>query len=359
MAKPVETKGANASVEKRLVEIRKIFRNDGAADAERALIELLRDEPGSSKAFAALARVLAKQKRFDDAARAAEKAKSLGPMEIDPLLMLGFIRLREKDHDAAAAAFSEAIALDASNTRALMGAAVVKLAQEKFDEAENLCRRALDQNPNMDRAHELLARITMRKGDKAAAIEQLKALATRSPENGRATRALVQLMSSDDRRDELMTFLRQDVEADPDNPRRVSRLAQVAVRIGQPNLAIDACRRLAESPDASITDKIRLITVLVENGDVEEAEKLVTALGDNRVIAPVAEKIRGDIALKTGKSEVALGRYKRACKQARVDPVDPGEEARAATLDDKVKLWRAHARRKIIEAIREHRAQMG
>lgn len=349
--------GSNASIETKLAGIRALFKESGPAAAERATIELLRDEPTSSKAFSALARILARQNRYDDAARAAEKAKGLAPLEIEPLLMLGFIRLRDKDQAKAATAFSEAIALDPSSTRALLGAAVVKMTDDSLEEAEILCQRALDLNPSMDRGHELMARITLRKGNKPEAMEQLKALASRSPGNARATRALVQIMNSEGKKEELLEFLEQDVAADPDDSRRIYRLSRVAASSGRPDIAVEHYRRLAGGNDAKLTDKIRLIAALIENGDLDEAEAKTVDLGTAKVMAPITAKIRGDIALKSGEVGSALSQYKQACIAARVSPLDSAEEVKAKSPEEKAKLWKAHSRLKIVEAAREFRAQ--
>ncbi len=357
MANSKRSEGVNSSVEKRLADIRDIMKKDGLVEAERAMIELLRDEPGSSKAFSALARILGRQKRFDEAARAAEKAKTLGPLEIDPLLMLGFVHLRAKDHAKAGSAFAEALSLDDSNTRALLGAAIVKMAEENYDEAEALCARALEQNPSMDRAQELMARIAVRKGEKDAAIDQLKTLATRSPANSRATKALVRLMNAEDRKAELMQFLKDDLAADPDNKQRVARVARVAMRMGEGQVAIDQLRRVADSDKARITDRIRLIAALIQNGDLDEAEAMTAKLGDAKAMAPVIEKIRGDIALKAGDAKTALTKYRMAVRKAKAPSLDAAKEAEAGSDEEKAKLWKAHSRRKIIEAIRDFRAE--
>lgn len=353
------TADSTASAEARLAEIRSIFKEKGAAAAERATIDLLKDEPKSAKAFMALSRVLARQKRHDDAARAAEKAKGLAPLEIEPLLMIGFVRLREKNHAAAATAFSEALALDATSTRALMGAAVVKMGQGALDEAENLCARAIEQSPNLERAHELMARIRVRSGEKTGAIDKLKELALRSPGNTRATKALVQLMNSEDRKDELLAFFEQDVADNPGDSRRIYRLSVVAINLGRADLAVEHCKAAADSETANISDKVRLIAALTANNDLNEAEAQIGSLGEAKVLQPIATKLRGDIAMQAENHAKAISLYQDACKAARIEPLSGADLAEAGTDEEKAKLWKSYSRKEIVEAVRAFRASRG
>ena len=107
----------------KLIQIREIEKTQGPAAAERALVAMLRDGEQSHMAFLALARVLLKQQKYEDAVRAATKAKSLAPLEANGSILLGLIGLRTKDIDQAAEAFADAIRLDPYSTRAHLGAA--------------------------------------------------------------------------------------------------------------------------------------------------------------------------------------------------------------------------------------------
>ena len=350
---------SNASIETRLREVRQILKDEGPAEAERATIEILKDEPKSGSAFMGLARILSMQDRYDDAVRAAEKAKTLSPLEADPLVMIGFIRVRQKDNDAAASAFSEAISLDPGSERALMGAAVLKTKDEAYDDAEELCQRVLEVNPELDQARELMARINAQKGNKAAAIEQLKEIAGRKPEDGRNTKALMVLMMQEERKEEMVEFFKDDVASDPENMARVLRFARVAAGAGTPEIAVDAIHNIANSENGRPSDEIRIIDGLIIVGELDEAEQKIADLAQTRVPPPLLHQLRGDLAFKGGKLDDAIGHYQEACSSVRAAGLDAAEEKEAADDTARAKLWRKHSGMQIATAIRDLRNKRG
>lgn len=353
MAADIQTESLNASIREGLANIRKIDKESGAAAAERATIEFLKEQPKAYQGFVMLARLLAKQKRMDDASRAAEKAKALAPLEIEPLLALGFIGMRAKDYPAAAGAFAEAINLDPSSARAHLGAAAIKMMDESYDEAMVLCEKTLDLDPSLERAHELMARINIRKGDKDQAIGDLKTLITNNPNSSRLAKAFVRLMKSEKREDEALTFLTEDVKSNPGDRRRVYRLARFAVNLGKPDVAVEQYKKLASGKKARATDKIRYISALTVAGKLDEAEAKVAELGDRRVFQAVAAKLRGDIAFKAEDNTKALEYYRKSCSIAQI----PAPSETPSKPDELVKLWRVHSRKALIAAVKQRRAE--
>ena len=111
MATTVNPRPDATGIRAKLIEIRKIEKSQGPAAAEKATVALLRDGEQSPEAFGALARILMKQQKFEDAKRAAMKARALAPLEAEPSILLGLIALRSKDIDAAATSFADAIRL--------------------------------------------------------------------------------------------------------------------------------------------------------------------------------------------------------------------------------------------------------
>jgi cytochrome c-type biogenesis protein CcmH/NrfG len=340
----------------RLVEIRKIEKSQGLPAAENALVDLLREGPQTHQGFIALARVLMKQRRFDDALRSAQKARSLAPLEADPAIAVGLANLRLRDNPAAAQAFAEALRLDPTNAQANLGAAAVKLADESYDDAIELCEKVLDLDPTMERAHELIARVNMKKGDKGQAISELQTLVSANPENRRALKAYVRLMRSEGRSDEALAFLEAEADANPDDDRRADLLARVGAKVGKSEYATEQYERLREEGDPKAGEKVRYAMSLVQAGNYDAARRVMGELGSQKVMKPVVAKLEGDIAYKQGNHDEAIRYYQAACRNARVDPLDPDAEAGAADAGERAKLWRAHARKSIKTAARGRRS---
>lgn len=340
----------------RLLEIRRIEKTQGLPAAENALIEMLRAGPQTHQGFIALARVLMKQRRFEDALRSAQKAQTIAPLEVDTAVAVGLANLRLRDNSAAARAFAEALRLDPDNAQANLGAAAVKLADEHYDDAIELCEKVLDLDPSMERAHELIARINMRKGDKPQAIAELQSLVRTNPENRRALKAYVRLMRAEGRSDEALAFLEAEAEANPGDARRADVLARVGAKVGKVGYATEQYEKLREEGDIGVADKLRYAMALIQARDFDGAERMIGELGTQKVLRPVVANLQGEIALKKGDHETAIRQFAAACRLARVEPVDQAALAQAVDAAERARLWRAHARQSVKAAARSRRS---
>ena len=356
MAVSAKPDASGGNLRARLLQVREIERTSGVAAAERALVDILREGPQSHHAFLALCQVLIKQKKFEDALRAAEKAKSLVPLEATPLIAVGFVRMRQRDNTRAAEAFAEAIRLDPSSARAHLGAAAVKMASENYEDALALCEKVIDIDPTMDRAHELIARIQMKKGQTDEALAELKSIVRKSPENQRVLRAYLKLMRREERGDEALKFLEEEARANPGDKVRARRLARVGAMSGDASYATQQYEESVREGEAGLPDRMRFIVELIHAGETERAQTELAALADKKVLRPVVAKLNGDIALKSGDAAEAITHYQTACRTARVAMLDPAAEAEAGTPVEKARLWRAHTRKAITMAAHSRRA---
>lgn len=340
----------------RLLEIRKIEKSQGLPAAENALIDMLREGPQTHQGFIALARVLMKQRRFEDALRSAQRAQTLAPLEVDTAVAVGLANLRLRDNTAAARAFAEALRLDPDNAQANLGAAAVKLADEHYDDAIELCEKVLDIDPTMERAHELIARINMRKGDKPQAIAELQSLVRANPENRRALKAYVRLMRSEGRSDEALAFLEAEAEANPADGRRADVLARVGAKVGKATYATDQYEKLRAEGEVGVADKLRYAMALIQARDFEAAERMIDEIGTQKVLRPVVANLQGEIALKKGDNDTAIRHFTAACRLARVEPLESSALAGAVDAAERARLWRAHARQSVRAAARSRRS---
>jgi tetratricopeptide (TPR) repeat protein len=340
----------------KLVEIREIERAQGPAAAERALVALLRAGEQSHLAFLFLARMLMKQDKFEDAIRAVTKARSLAPLEADSSIQLGLICLRSKDIDRAAEAFADAIKLDPYSTRALLGAAAVKMEVEQYQDATELCERVLSMDPSMEQAHEMLARLRLKLGEKDAAVGELKGIVARNPDNKKALRAYVRLMRAENRGDEVLEFLEADALTAPQDIGKTERLARVAASVGRADIAAQNYEKMAGAGSPRASDKVRYAMALIQSGELVKARVMIDQLGTQKVMKPVAAKLLGDVALKQGDAAGAVRAYQQACRVARVPMLDPIEGAKATDEEALAEMWRNHAQEEIQAALKQRRA---
>ncbi|MFK7939332.1 MAG: tetratricopeptide repeat protein [Roseovarius sp.] len=357
MVETLVQNGSGADYRAKMASIRETEKASGLSAAVKETIDFLHTQPEVYQGFVMLARLLTKQRRFDDARRAAERAKALAPLEAEPLIALGFIGLRRDEYSEASIAFAEAISLDPSSARAHLGAAAVKMHDENFDEARMLCDKVLELDPSMDRAHELKARILMRQGKPDDAVEDLQSMLIANPKNKRAVIAYVRLMRSQDKTDEALAFLEDNLALGENDRKGLHRLAQVAARAGKPEVAVEKYKPRATGDKARINDKIHYIMALTAASDFDTAEAEIAKLGDKPAHQAVAAKLRGDIAMKGDKPAEALALYKQACDTGRVPA--PATDDPQADIAERAQLWKTHSRKGLLAAIKEKRAKAG
>lgn len=344
--------GGEPTLRQRLAEIREIERAKGPDAAEKALIALIRETPESRPAYTALTRVLMRQKKYDYAARAAEKVVQLAPMEADSLVLAGFARMRNGDRAGAASAFSDALGLDASNTRAMLGAAVLRMSEDAYDDALELSERAVTLDPALERAHELIVRINLKQGRKDEALDELRTLVEEGGGSSRALRLYARVMREEGRLDEALQAAAAHLGDDRKSLARYSRLAAFS---GQADLALEEYRKLAEAPEAKMADKVRYVTALIRSGAIDQARAQIAALPDARVLKPLGHKLNGDIALATEQPAAAIALYRKACKAAGAEEPGAGAIPAEATPEEQAKLWQKHSAQALRAALRARR----
>lgn len=333
-----------------LTAIRQLEKTDGAEAAEKALIALIRNEPENQTAYGALARILMRQKKFDYAVRAADRAAAMAPMEAEPAVLAGFARMRAGDRPGAAVAFRDALAIDSSSARAMLGAAVLKMADENYDDALELCERAVEADPSLERAQQLIVRINMKQGRSDEALAELRGLVDSGRANQRAMRSYVRLMRDNGRLEEAIQHAAQLAGGGSLSRARFSRIAAMS---GKPDLAIEEYRRLMDNGDARVSDLLRYVTLLIRAGDTEEARKAIGSLPDRAVLKPFRQKLLGDVARAEGKPDAALVHFRKACKLARID--GPAEMPAGSSVEDQAAAWAKHAGQAVRNALRTRR----
>jgi tetratricopeptide (TPR) repeat protein len=351
VTQPAQNQASNAGLKARLNGLKQLERDAGPEAAEKAIIGLIREFPEAAQAYAALARVLMKQKKSDYAARAAEKAAALAPLDAKQHTLLGVARMRNDDLTGATAAFMQALQIDKNFVQAIVGAAAVKMADENYDDALALCDRALDLDPSMQRAHELVARINMKQGKPEAAAEELRSLLEHDGSNDRALKAYLRLMRKEGKLDDVVSLAQTNLSTEPATPHSVARYARMVSFAGKPDLAVEQYRSLIETGAAREVDKVRFVAALIAAGQLDEAREVIEGLKDRRAMKPLKEKLNADIELASGRPEKAIGLYRTACTSARIDGLDDAQ----GTPQQQAEAWQSYTAKALREALREHR----
>ena len=128
--------------------------------AESLLEKAIELDPKNAKAFFYLGKLYASKKEYAKAIQSYDKAIDLAPSSPDAFFNLGFIYYGRKDYPKAEAMFLKVTELQpAYLDEAYFNLAVVQNLQGKKEESIGNLERALEVNPNNDRAKKYLLRL--------------------------------------------------------------------------------------------------------------------------------------------------------------------------------------------------------
>ena len=129
--------------------------------AESLLQKAIELDPTNAEAFYNLGKLYTSKKEYAQAIQSYDKAIDLAPSSPDAFFNLGFIYYGRKDYPKAEALFLKVTELQPTYLdEAYFNLAVVQNLQGKKEESIGNLERALEVNPNNDRAKKHLLRLT-------------------------------------------------------------------------------------------------------------------------------------------------------------------------------------------------------
>ncbi len=163
---------------------------------KRALFLLmLTGSAAAAQTTADLAERYWKQRRWEEANAAFRAAVKSDPKNPALRVRWGLLLLERFNPGEAADLFNEALELEKDYPPALFGLA--RVAAERMDpKAAELCRKALEKDPSMAEARELLANVLLEDGDFEAAAAEARKLGARP--GGHAVMAAIALLRDED-----------------------------------------------------------------------------------------------------------------------------------------------------------------
>ncbi len=203
------------------------------------------------------AETLRHERRYEDANEVFKALVAREPKNSEYRERWGRLYFEVGQDDDAAQLFNEALGLDKNNARAMVGLALIQ--DENYEtKAADLARKALEIDPKLVEAQELLARLALEDNNNAKAIEEAKkALAIDSnAEQAKAILATIDwladkkdtawdphtaagyataghFMTLNRRYDEAIAYYRRALEIDPGLNRARSELGINLMRVGQ------------------------------------------------------------------------------------------------------------------------------
>jgi tetratricopeptide (TPR) repeat protein len=256
-------------------------------DALASIIDEIRASSGSADAYLRLGVILREQKETAAARQAFEHARELAPDDLQPLEELVEMDLEEKHFEEAMRKVEGLFAKEPDSAGGYALAGKVYNAEGKWNDAEAALRKALDLDPELSSAFDLLISTFISTNQLERAIGELRAWLAKNPTNtGALTNlALIYYEHAKDypkARDAYENLL----AIDPGSAEAMNNLAYIyAEHLNQIDKAYEIARkaRALKPNDPAIADTLGW--TLYKNADYQEALTLlresVQKLGDS------------------------------------------------------------------------------
>lgn len=211
--------------------------------------------------------------RFSEAEAVCRRQLSTDPDNVELLRMLGILALRSGNNAEAVDMMGRVAAVKPDAlTFGLLGEAYCGL--DRFDEAEECCRRSLELKPDLPEVHNHLAAILRHKGRLAEAEAACREALRFDPQNAETYFNLAVVLKDRERPEEALACYARAAELKPDFPQVYYNLGNLLKHLKKNREAAAAyLRALSLKPDYGEA-KINLGVVLEELGKPEEALEL-------------------------------------------------------------------------------------
>lgn len=251
----------------------------------------------------------------DDALALAHSAVDAEPQSAQPRLWLAMALKAAGRQDEAIAAIDHGIALAPEDATLHVHRASLLLGTRDLPSAQSALDQALSLDPNQFPAYILQANLALVEG-RVDEAERLSRLAARvAPEHpwGLSLEAMIALHRGD--ADGALASASRALEAAPDDP-RVLLAAGLAYRGKEHHaFAEQAFRSLLEGEHGSRGVRLMLVQTLQVQGRAGEALEALQPLLADAVVPPALLRLAGELGLRAGRVDDALGWLRAALQQ--------------------------------------------
>ena len=273
------------------------------AEAEAVYKELIGLRPEVLGFRAALARLLAGQKRVEEAEGVLREAIQAMPKDAKAKLLLVDFLAVSRSAAAAKQALVGFVGKEPENQILLLGLAAFHEKQKEPKEAEAVYRKVIgldEAGRSGVAARTALIRLKLREGDKKTADGELEKLLKGDP--GNANGLLLRAGRSVEERNFLkaITDLRLVLRDDPNSTRAMKLLAVAHIRAGNQQLARETLQKLVRVDRKDVEARLQLAQLMARGRDYDDANALLAEI--------LVQKPNHIQALGT-KAEIALAQH--------------------------------------------------
>ncbi|MFC3713485.1 XrtA/PEP-CTERM system TPR-repeat protein PrsT [Sphingoaurantiacus capsulatus] len=249
------------------VQLRKGDAN-GAIDTLGPIVSSGRADP---RTLALLGSAYARKGDYNNAQAFLERASKAAPNDAAMRTQLAMTRVAQGNTSAAAADLSNVLKEDPNSQQALMLSALVNMRANKFREALDITNRLVKAHPNSPIGYNMRGAALMGLNNKKGAEANFRAAVAKQPKFVEGRRNLAQLLISDGRTEAGRQELLRVLEANRNDIRAMTSLAQLSARAGKTEDQIAWLKRAATAQPRALEPRVALMQTYVSVGQPNRA----------------------------------------------------------------------------------------
>ena len=278
---------------------------DKAEEAYNNVIKLSHKNVLSRQLFASyvgLTRSELAQKKYDSAQNHIDQLLKLVPENPIPHYLAALLAFQTNDRETVLLHLQAVLRRTPDHAPSLLLIGATHYAMENYEQADLYLSRFLQYAPEHIQARKLLGAVRIKQNRHQDAIEILSPMATSTDDAqllaiiGRASLHIGDLEQGSE-------FLKRAASASPGDPSIRSELANMYVRQGAYNQAIDELKNITNS-DANQT-QIQLIHIYLKKQDYNTSRKLAAELATRENNNPAIRTLQGGVELLAGERAAA------------------------------------------------------
>ncbi len=274
---------------------------------------LVKRNPGNASYFNLLGMARNDARNLPAAKAAFEQAAKLDDAFVAPKLNLARVDIANRSFDSAAARLDAILKVDEKNAEAMAEMATLAERKGQFADTQRWLEKAADiAGPKETRWGLALSSFHLRQGRAAAALEAVKKVSPRAPDDLQVLMALAraQLATGDSVgvKSTLITATRV-ADYNPQPQVQIALLQLGAGNLGGATYSLE--KALASQPD-HLPALALLTEVELRQGDAAKAEKRAKDIVARNPKRAVGYSLLGDIAVTRSQTSAALDSYRRA-----------------------------------------------
>jgi len=212
-----------------------LYQKDLLPEAERAFARAVEQVPNDHESLEMRGVTLYRLGKPTEAIPLLERAHAaVADANLDPQYVLGLCYTDTKRYDDARRAFAAQFGFDPDSAEAYLVAARLFLRREYADESALYARKALELNPNLPLAHQLLGERALAKSELPVAIQELEAERKLNPLNGMLYDRLGDAYIRNGEYEEARQALNKAVLLEPNATGPYILLGEALVKLNQP-----------------------------------------------------------------------------------------------------------------------------